>query len=268
MRLLETRKLFLNRFKLPRDIYSRVCAKELTHHHEDLHTEARVPPGSVLGASAFPGQPVNANFSLFSALPVRRHICSSSSGKLCPDCNGDLLPLNRQGNTQTTKVKEGHTKAPTAFFWCQQCEKDFPAIDYDSIRPQPETMLYLDGNQGDGGKPNPPLPQVTRRTLQSDQPQGPGAPPGSPGSTVEDDYTAASIETSYLGDGSAWSDAPLLPPSQMVSVLDEYVIGQHQAKKVLSVGVYNHYKRLRHEAMRRNMLGDDFLRTPSEDPAA
>lgn len=33
-------------------------------------------------------------------------------------------------------------------------------------------------------------------------------------------------------------------PHEIRAVLDEYVIGQDQAKKVLSVAVYNHYKRL------------------------
>jgi len=33
-------------------------------------------------------------------------------------------------------------------------------------------------------------------------------------------------------------------PKQIVSFLDQYVIGQNSAKKVLAVGVYNHYKRL------------------------
>ncbi|MFC3852957.1 ATP-dependent Clp protease ATP-binding subunit ClpX [Salinispirillum marinum] len=35
-------------------------------------------------------------------------------------------------------------------------------------------------------------------------------------------------------------------PSEIKSTLDEYVIGQQKAKMVLSVAVYNHYKRLRH----------------------
>ncbi|MCD4775104.1 MAG: ATP-dependent Clp protease ATP-binding subunit ClpX [Candidatus Aegiribacteria sp.] len=34
-------------------------------------------------------------------------------------------------------------------------------------------------------------------------------------------------------------------PSEIKAKLDEYVVGQEQAKKVLSVAVYNHYKRLR-----------------------
>ena len=36
----------------------------------------------------------------------------------------------------------------------------------------------------------------------------------------------------------------LLKPQQINEILDEYVIGQDEAKKVLSVAVYNHYKRV------------------------
>ena len=36
----------------------------------------------------------------------------------------------------------------------------------------------------------------------------------------------------------------LLKPQEMKAKLDEYVVGQEQAKKVLSVSVYNHYKRV------------------------
>ncbi|THF52343.1 ATP-dependent Clp protease ATP-binding subunit ClpX [Allorhizobium terrae] len=35
-------------------------------------------------------------------------------------------------------------------------------------------------------------------------------------------------------------------PQDIIKILDEYVIGQQQAKKVLSVAVHNHYKRLSH----------------------
>lgn len=39
-------------------------------------------------------------------------------------------------------------------------------------------------------------------------------------------------------------DINLLTPQEMKSFLDDYVIGQDEAKKVLSVAVYNHYKRI------------------------
>ncbi len=36
----------------------------------------------------------------------------------------------------------------------------------------------------------------------------------------------------------------LVPPREIMAQLDEYVVGQTRAKKVLSVAVYNHYKRI------------------------
>ncbi len=40
------------------------------------------------------------------------------------------------------------------------------------------------------------------------------------------------------------TDTILLKPKQIKAILDEYVIGQEYAKKVLSVAVYNHYKKI------------------------
>ncbi|MEE1196853.1 MAG: ATP-dependent Clp protease ATP-binding subunit ClpX, partial [Lachnospiraceae bacterium] len=40
------------------------------------------------------------------------------------------------------------------------------------------------------------------------------------------------------------TDINLLKPVQLKAFLDDYVIGQDDAKKVLSVAVYNHYKRI------------------------
>ena len=46
------------------------------------------------------------------------------------------------------------------------------------------------------------------------------------------------------GKAEAKEDINLLKPEELKSFLDDYVIGQDQAKKVLSVAVYNHYKRV------------------------
>jgi len=45
----------------------------------------------------------------------------------------------------------------------------------------------------------------------------------------------------------------LLTPKELVKKLDEYVIGQERAKKIISVAVYNHYKRL----FKQDIVKDD-----------
>ena len=52
-------------------------------------------------------------------------------------------------------------------------------------------------------------------------------------------------------ESSSESGQDKLPvPQEINGILDEYVIGQKRAKKVLAVAVYNHYKRLRHSQER------------------
>ena len=49
-----------------------------------------------------------------------------------------------------------------------------------------------------------------------------------------------------VGDGDEASTRDGLPtPHEVRDILDQYVIGQSSAKKILSVAVYNHYKRIR-----------------------
>ena len=45
-------------------------------------------------------------------------------------------------------------------------------------------------------------------------------------------------------------------PHKIKEMLDEYVVGQEQAKKVMSVAVYNHYKRVASEAMDADAFGE------------
>ncbi len=48
------------------------------------------------------------------------------------------------------------------------------------------------------------------------------------------------------GEVSSKSEKPIPKPHEIKAYLDEYIVGQEDAKKVLSVAVYNHYKRLKH----------------------
>ena len=43
-----------------------------------------------------------------------------------------------------------------------------------------------------------------------------------------------------------FSEKPIPKPHEIKAYLDEYIVGQDDAKKVLAVAVYNHYKRLKH----------------------
>ncbi len=59
------------------------------------------------------------------------------------------------------------------------------------------------------------------------------------------DVCAEIIEEEFEYDERrAFDDINLLTPEELKAFLDEYVIGQDEAKKVLSVAVYNHYKRI------------------------
>ncbi len=55
------------------------------------------------------------------------------------------------------------------------------------------------------------------------------------------------VHENLEGEKDAFNAINLLKPHAIKQHLDEYVIGQDEAKKVLSVAVYNHYKRILHK---------------------
>ena len=61
-----------------------------------------------------------------------------------------------------------------------------------------------------------------------------------PGSVPSSVSAAAEVVPRTLED--------LMAPSEIVSKLDEYVVGQREAKRSLAVAVYNHYKRMLHRS--------------------
>ena len=48
-------------------------------------------------------------------------------------------------------------------------------------------------------------------------------------------------------------------PHKLKAMLDEYVVGQEQAKRIVSVGVYNHYKRVASQGMKKEQFDDDLF---------
>jgi ATP-dependent Clp protease ATP-binding subunit ClpX len=61
---------------------------------------------------------------------------------------------------------------------------------------------------------------------------------------IERGYQILVEDRKSSGSGFSVGDIKLLKPKQIKEFIDQYVIGQEHAKKVLSVAVYNHYKRL------------------------
>lgn len=55
----------------------------------------------------------------------------------------------------------------------------------------------------------------------------------------------------------ARSSQSIPKPSEIKSILDQYVIGQDRAKRVLSVAVYNHYKRIQHQGEKKGKDSKD-----------
>ena len=64
-----------------------------------------------------------------------------------------------------------------------------------------------------------------------------------------------------LGDASILG-APTLTPKVLKQHLDQFVVGQERAKKVLSVAVYNHYQRIQ-EAQRRDEEEEEIMQQRS-----
>lgn len=66
----------------------------------------------------------------------------------------------------------------------------------------------------------------------------------------------AELEAKYSVKGAGLPPVKLKKPQEIKRFLDQYVIGQDEAKKVLAVAVYNHYKRINYSLARHGEEND------------
>jgi len=92
--------------------------------------------------------------------------------------------------------------------------------------------------------------EICNSILQEEQRRRPDAAGAAPASAAAPAGRARAVGVAPR------SEKRLPTPIELARKLDEYVVGQQRAKKTLSVAVYNHYRRLRHQAQNPAALGE------------
>ncbi|KAG0568551.1 hypothetical protein KC19_6G028000 [Ceratodon purpureus] len=225
---------------IPSHVHNFICSLPST---DSMRVQgARFHDGG-LGKRARKGLQANAVCASCSA-PLSSSVASiypiSDSATTCGKCGAvdSLVVVESERNSP----RADRLSAFTAVEGKQLLQTAHAVKRWENSRRQAQGEAPRHWQQAGNTPPNPPVAVAS-----------PPNPPFSPSSNLV--RAPPSSSSGGFGSRDSWGGSALgkeLPtPREISQALDKFVVGQERAKKILSVAVYNHYKRIYYESLQK-----------------